>query len=351
MIECIFTIDYEIYGNGEGSLKDLVYEPARQLKALFDQAGAKFVVFVEAAEFEKIEAFQADSRIGDVKHQIREFHEQGFEIGLHLHPQWCNARYQHGKWLLDYSEYNLCPLRKERITEIVKGSIAYLRDVLRVPDFTPLSFRAGNWLFQPTSTAAAVLAENGIKIDSSVFKGGRQHQHNLDYRRASRNGCFWTFRDDVATADPSGAMLEVPIYTQPVPFWKMVTGKRAGLQRKSSSGPRPLKQRLYRFLDLMRWSHPLKFDFCRMTLKELISMTEQIVQEEHKNNTVCRPMVAIGHTKDLVDFKTIKAFLEYLKGRGIRISVFEDIYRRCGIRTENRSFEFASSSHPKAGLP
>ena len=28
MIECIFTIDYEIYGNGEGSLQQLVYEPA-----------------------------------------------------------------------------------------------------------------------------------------------------------------------------------------------------------------------------------------------------------------------------------------------------------------------------------
>ena len=32
MIECIFTIDYEIYGNGEGSLKELVFEPASVLK-------------------------------------------------------------------------------------------------------------------------------------------------------------------------------------------------------------------------------------------------------------------------------------------------------------------------------
>ena len=350
MIECIFTIDYEIYGNGEGALKDLVYEPARQLKAIFDRAGAKFVVFVEAAEFEKIEEFQTDRSIGNVKRQIREFHEQGFEIGLHLHPQWCNARHLDGKWLLDYSEYNLCPLRKERIAEIVDGSIGYLRNVLGVPDFRPLSFRAGNWLFQPTGTAATVLAEKGIKIDSSVFKGGRQHQHKLDYRRASRNGCYWTFRDDVATADPAGTMLEVPIYTQPVPFWKMVTGKRAGLQRKSSSGPRPLRQRLYRFLDLMRWSHPLKFDFCRMTLKELMSMTERVVQEEQKDQIECRPMVAIGHTKDLVDFKTVEAFLEYLKGRGIRISVFEDFYRRCGIGTENRVAPITLSCQPEAGL-
>ena len=31
MIECIFTLDYEIYGNGTGALKDLVYEPAERL--------------------------------------------------------------------------------------------------------------------------------------------------------------------------------------------------------------------------------------------------------------------------------------------------------------------------------
>jgi hypothetical protein len=35
MIECIFTIDYEIYGNGEGSLVELLHEPAEKLRTLF----------------------------------------------------------------------------------------------------------------------------------------------------------------------------------------------------------------------------------------------------------------------------------------------------------------------------
>lgn len=328
MIECIFTIDYEIYGNGEGSLTELVFEPAQRLKAIFEQAGEKFVVFVEAAEFEKIEAFQTDSCIENVKQQIREFYALGFEIGLHLHPQWCNAHFRNGKWVLDYGEYNICLLQKDRVAEIVERSIAYLRKVLGVPDFTPLSFRAGNWLFQPTRTASEVLAENGIKVDSSVFKGGLQHEYKLDYRRASQNGNYWTFLDDVATPDPVGTMLEIPIYTQMVPFWRMLTGKRVGLQQRSSFRARPLRQRLYRFLDLMRWYHPLKFDFCRMTLKELISLAEQAMLEEQKDSTVYRPMVAIGHTKDLVDFETVGEFLAYLKRSGIRVAVFDDIYRR-----------------------
>lgn len=80
-------------------------------------------------------------------------------------------------------------------------------------------------------------------------------------------------------------------------------------------------------------------------------MTERVILEEQKDSAVYRPMVAIGHTKDLVDFETVEAFLAYLKGRGIRISVFEDIYRRCGIRPENRPSEFALSCPQEAGLP
>ena len=37
MVECIFTLDYEIYGNGSGSLADLVYEPGERLKAMFER--------------------------------------------------------------------------------------------------------------------------------------------------------------------------------------------------------------------------------------------------------------------------------------------------------------------------
>jgi hypothetical protein len=328
MIECIFTIDYEIYGNGEGSLKELVYEPARRLKSIFDKAGVKFVVFVEAAELEKIDTFRTDPAIDDVKRQLREFHENGFEIALHLHPQWCNARYQNGKWDLDYTEYNLCRLPSRRIDEIVSGSIAYLRDVLHNPDFTALSFRAGNWLFQPTAAAAPVLTKHGIKIDSSVFKGGRQHKHDLDYRKALESGYYWRFESDVAVADPSGSLIEIPIYTMMVPFWEMITRKRIGLQRKAPSSARTLSDRFNRLSDFLRFRHPLKFDFCRMTLAQLIATIENVLHLDQAAPDVLRPIVAIGHTKDLMDFQAIKDFLAYLKSHNIAVSTFHDTWLR-----------------------
>jgi hypothetical protein len=188
LIELIFTIDYEIYGNVEGSLKELVYESAEKLMAVFRKWNVRFIPFVEVAELEMMEAKGMDKTINLVKHQIRAFYRDGFELGLHLHPQWYNARYENGKWFLDYNEYNLCNLPQERIVQILDRAITYLRSILGESDFMPLSFQAANWLLQPTRDIANVLTEQGIKVDSSVFKGGFQHQHKLDYRRVLKNG-------------------------------------------------------------------------------------------------------------------------------------------------------------------
>jgi hypothetical protein len=119
MIECLFTIDYEIYGNGYGALDDLVYEPAERLREMFLKWGVRFVAFVEVAELEKIEEQGSDECIDLVKRQVNDLHNDGFEIALHLHPQWFNARYEQGRWILDMNEYNLCTLPRPRIARTV----------------------------------------------------------------------------------------------------------------------------------------------------------------------------------------------------------------------------------------
>jgi len=326
MIECIFTLDYEIYGNGEGSLKELVYEPAERLKEVFEKWNARFVVFVEVAELEMIEVNCADRAINRVKHQICDFYNKGFELGLHLHPQWYNARFENARWRLDYDEYNLCVLAQDRIKNIVDRSIAYLRKLLDLANFVPFSFRAGNWLFQPTLTLAKVLFDHGVKVDSSVFKGGVQHKHKMDYRRALKNGYYWSFASDVNVPDPNGNLREFPIYTKMVPFWKLPTSKRMGLQRKAATKTRAAKEKLFRVLDLFRFCQPLKFDFCRMTMKELTHILGKEIQQDQKDPKLFRPIIAIGHTKDLIDFKTIDSLLSYLRRKNIPISTFREIY-------------------------
>ncbi len=331
MIECVFTIDYEIYGNGEGLLADLVYEPASRLVDLFVKHDFRFVVFAEAAELEMIESNNTDPSIGDVTRQLKSLHDGGFEVALHLHPQWYRGEYRQGKWLLDYSEYNLCTQPEERVNEIIGRSIAYLKGILKDEAYNPFSFRAGNWLLQPTGVIARALSRHGIKVDTSVFKGGLQHQHGLDYRRSLKNAYYWRFQEDVNVPQSNGVLLEIPIYTHMVPFWRMATTKRIGLQRKGPSGTGSVSGRINRFRDMMRARHPLKLDFCRMTIAELTKMMEMILEEERRDPKLLKPVVAIGHTKDLVDFETVDIFLSYLKDNGIAVSTLDDVYSRCSV--------------------
>jgi hypothetical protein len=332
MIECIFTIDYEIYGNGEGSLRELVSEPAERLAAIFREHEKKFVAFVEAAELEVIGAGGTDPAIEHVKAQIRDFHREGFEIGLHLHPQWYNAKRQNGRWQLDHEEYNLCTLPQARIAEIVDRAIAWLRRVTGAADYAPLAFRAGNWLFQPAQPAAGILADRGVKVDSSVFKGGMRHEHGLDYSRALRNGYYWTFSDAADVPDQKGSLTELPIYTRMVPFWRLLNSKRIGMEQKGSSGQTG-RQRLYRLMDLLRFAHPLKLDFCRMTIDDLTGMMEEELREDRKDPSVFRPIAAIGHTKELIDFETVERFLLYLENRGVKVSTFQEIYSKLTVHS------------------
>jgi hypothetical protein len=336
MIECVFTVDYEIYGNGQGSLRDLVYEPTAKLKEIFLKHGARFVVFPDVAELEMIEAHAADPMIGSIKTQLSGLQRDGFELGLHIHPWWYNARRENGTWVLDQTEYNLCTQPKERINEIVDRAVGYLRKLVGTPGFTPLSFRAGHLLFQPTQPLGDVLAEHGIKLDSSVYKGGLWRKHQLDYRRAPKNTYYWKFSNEVTVPDPEGQLLEIPIYTRQAPLWRLLTSKRVGLQHGVGSAKQMREKFVNRISDFMRFRYPHKLDLGQMNKDEMARMIHTIIRENIKRPSTFRPIVAIIHTKDPIDFDAVDSILDILDKNGIKISTLADVHRMIKGRHEGQ---------------
>lgn len=328
MIECVFTVDYEIYGNGRGSLRELVYEPAERLRSVFLEHNARFVLFPDIAELEMIDGGAADPSIGPVKGQLRDFHARGFEIGLHIHPWWYNARREDGAWVLDQSEYNLCTLPFDRIGAVVRRAIGYMRDLLEAPEFTPISFRAGHLLFQPTQPLAGLLAAEGIRLDSSVYKGGLWRLHELDYRRAPQKDLYWRFGSEVTRPDPSGNLLEIPIYTRMVPVWRLLTRKRVGLQQAGTSKAQAGRKALGRLTDLLRFRYPLKFDLGQMTEEELDATMDRLLDEDGRDPSRFRPVVAIMHTKDPIDLRAVSGLLARLGRCGVPVSTFAAIESR-----------------------
>ncbi|MBC7349711.1 MAG: hypothetical protein H5U05_07040 [Candidatus Aminicenantes bacterium] len=318
MIDFIFTLDYEIYGQGYGNLKELVYEPSERLLELFSKYNQEIVFFIEVAELETIEKLTADPTIRIIKNQIIKLKRLGFELGLHIHPQWYGARLEPDKWVLNFDQYNLCLLSADKIHELVNRALNYFRYLSDDSTFTPLSFRAGNWLMSPTERITRVLADAGLKIDSSVYKGGYQHLFGLDYRRAPRHLYYWKFSDDVNTPDDNGFLTELPIYTKMVPICRFMTKRRLALEKKANEEPMILKKRLTsRLRDFLRFYVPLKFDFCRLSLNELKSMVNEIIKKDMESPSAYKPIVLIGHTKDAPDYQSIESFLIYLKEKGI----------------------------------
>ena len=321
MIEFVFTLDYEIYGNGEGSLRDLVLEPTRRLADVFQEFSAPLVVFAEAVEFAKMEDVHSDPDSPRVRDQMRELRAAGHEIALHLHPWWANARYESGRWRMAWSERNIGALEPDRVEAIVSGAIRYLREALDDPHFTPLSFRSGQWAIQPTAVIANVLARRGIRLDSSVFKGGRVHGLGLDYRPALGNGGFWRFGNDVNVTERNGPLWEVPIHTELVPFWRMLGRKRLMLQSKTRSASQgsPLP---HQWRDFLRFRYPRKLDFCRMTFEEMREAVAGVLKKKQVRWEERMPLVAIGHSKDFVDSAAVRGFLAFLRERAIAITTF-----------------------------
>jgi hypothetical protein len=322
MLHFIFTLDYELYANGSGALRDLVYEPTARLASIFKEHHTTFVVFAEVAELQKIEEYGSDESIGTVTRQLRRLYEQGFEIGLHIHPWWCNAQREKGTWRLDWSERNLCSLPKRRVKAIVAEATRYLRTTLAEPCFVPLCYRAGTWIMQPTAIVAQVLSQAGVQIDSSVFKGGRVRDLNIDYRTSKKNGHWWRFTGDVNLREEEGILLELPIFTQMRPFWSMLSRKRLVVQTRNLTAS-DNQSAASRLLDLVRFYYPRKLDFCRMDFQEIRNVVDLLIREDQLSPDLYKPIVAIGHSKDLVDFATVDACLEYLRWRGVKVVDFQ----------------------------
>ena len=66
-----------------------------------------------------------------------------------------------------------------------------------------------------------------------------------------------------------------------------------------------------------------------MTLGEMTTMLDRVQQADRETPGQFKPLVAIGHTKDLVDIAPIDAFLSLLEVRGIAVSSLEGVHARC----------------------
>src|SRR5436190_6757186 len=219
MLNVIFTLDYEIHGNGEGDPYELMIEPTGRMMELFERYGAKLTVMADVAEILKFREYQERTGRDDFHHeaiadQLRQAIRRGHDVQLHLHSSYFNATYNGDRWEQDLSEYNFARLPSQRLNEMVRAGKEYLEQLLKPvdPGYECTAFRAANWAMSPSRDVVNALVSNGIRVETSVFKYGRREGIvSFDYSNAHSDLVPWPVdENDICRWKEGGQLTESP---------------------------------------------------------------------------------------------------------------------------------------------
>ncbi len=225
----VVTVDYEIFGNGEGDVRQHVTDPTERMAKLCEKYGAPLTVFFEVEEYLAFEKFR-DALVATlgydpaalIRQQIVDLARRGHDIQLHLHPQWYRADYKNGKWILESDKMTVDSLfeTQAETDQFIAERKAVIEKMLAEAGGKQQKvtvYRAGAFSAQPGTKLLPALAKNGFVVDSSVVKGlvqAKGYGSGLDYRKAPSDKEPWRVSRDVIEVDAAGPIWEVPIYSR-----------------------------------------------------------------------------------------------------------------------------------------
>lgn len=340
MLKVLFTLDYEIHGNGEGDPHALMVEPTERMMRQFEQFGAKLTILADIGEILRFKRYADETGRDDfhyqaIAEQLRTAVQRGHDVQLHIHASYFNARYEDGHWRQDWSEYDFAGLKLERLREVIRRGKEFLESLLRPvdPAYRCFVFRAANWSVSPSANVVRALVENGIRIDTSIFKyGHRAGLVNFDYTDAWSNVVPWRADSrNLCRPDEQGELFEFPIYSEQRWLGAFVTPQRiyrALLSRRhkvamshghgTNHAPRTWTRRLKHLCHPERFTrrHAWKADFNQCTGMQLARALERAAAA-HQMVGFDLPFVLIGHSKLFTRFneRSLRPFLAYVAAR------------------------------------
>jgi len=234
-VKAILTLDYELFfGSRVGTPQTTIIATTNKLLDVLQRYDAKAVFFVDATYLARLKALKQDHSAlqkdyDNVVGHIQYLEAEGHQIQLHIHPHWFDSSYDGDVWQLDTHRYRLMDWSQEDAAMIISDSVSELNRHLKHKVF---AFRAGGWCIQPFSHISRALEDNGITLDSTVFKNGRalSDTHAFDFTTAP-DLTYWSFENDPCETDDAGSFREIPISSisvSPLFFWRLAYVKLFG---------------------------------------------------------------------------------------------------------------------------
>ena len=341
----VLTVDYEVFGNGTGDVREHVIAPAEQMALACEKHQVPLTLFFDVEEylaFER-EATRLKRDLGYdpaqlMREQAAALLARGHALQLHLHPQWHGARYEKGEWILRPEMHTVDDLFAT--PEQVRDYIAERKSVLEEIAFPSghglrvSAYRAGAFCARPGTRLLPGLAAAGVIIDSSVVHGlcNRNEHTILDYTHTPSGKRAWRVSNDVAVEDPAGPVWELPVTS--------ISGRRIhqlGWQRLRAKFSRriPARRRTEQLQQFgLGWNPikvarflgqktPLKFDYHNVPPAKLYRWIKNYPRPASGELDL---VVLIGHTKEHLNHRAFEQLLELVaRDPELRVVSFSEV--------------------------
>lgn len=334
MLNIIITIDYEIFGNGTGNVKDHMLIPTDAILQICDRHEVPVTIMFEMNEYLKFIEYDSllSSDLGyspaeHIRKQVVSSFRRGHDAQLHIHPQWIDAEYENKQWIIRNPLRSITDLSQNEIDELIKNGKAELEGLLKPvnSNYTCCAMRLTNlpWSEAPPQVVLP-MKNNGIKVHSLSVSNSPMNNEKGYWKLDSENDLF-----------------EIPIHSLEMPITSMMFRlqrirtalyrRRFTYKAKSEGRNERGKLRVNSFLKLFSEKYSFKWDFCKQSAREMLKFLEVGMKKyDHEKYEV--PLIMISHSKDFFNDKNLEKFLMDVKrthvtaGR-VRFSTLQEFIR------------------------
>lgn len=345
-MDLALTLDYELYGNGQGDVCKQIIEPTNMLLEVCERYNAKITLFFEVVEYWKHrETYLSGQTMGYavdpaklMEDQIIDAYKRGHDIQLHIHPQWIEAKYANGEWNVNFNLWRLPQVPAEpsnlsgtSLKKLLKKGKDTVESLIKPidPNYECTILRAGGLNMYPSTQVLRAMRDIGLSADSSVFPGGfsQTKYAYYDYRMVPYTLPYWsTYTDDILSTgcndnDSRGNIYELPVFALPMRRFRKYDIVRLKSKLKNKAA---VKTTLTQAETRMKNQNRVKYffekesvawDYCLFSYRKMKFFLSKAREIHDKSSYDYHPFILIGHSKEFSCPANLTNFLRYVQNK------------------------------------
>lgn len=327
----LFTLDYELYGNGSGDVFKHIIEPTQHILNVVEKFDARLTIFFEVIEYWRLKdewdngnkMGYKNNPISAMENQIREAYRRGHDVQLHLHPQWVGAYYDEDCWHVNNEQWRLGDYIGEgenSILRLLQRGKETIENIIADDKYHCEVLRAGGYNVQPSERLFEAMRQAGLKVDTSIYPGGKETGtlSRYDYSIVDNSLGMWYCDGSLEIiAETKTDIIELPIVAFPVlrltKYLSFDRVKSLLKNRKSASDTFSAKigGKKSGILKKLRFFFQYEFqtwDYCLFSKSMHRSFLQAIRQQKDRDI-----FVLVGHPKSFVSGEALEYLLKRVK--------------------------------------